>query len=76
MKRFVVLLAITGAAVLPSTALGIVHGTTPIRCVGAVAHSGGSAGGFAALDEQIANPAPGPPMPARGLEHAGDDACP
>ena len=75
MKRVVVLLAAAVALAVPSSALAIVHVTTPIVCVGAVAHSGGKAGGAEAFDEQLANPAPGPPMPARGLENSAEHTC-
>ena len=75
MKRIVALLAASAALALPSGAGAIVHLTTPIACVGAVAASGGKAGGAEAFDQQAANRAPGPPMPAQGLAHAGEHAC-
>ena len=67
MKRLVVLLVVIAALALPAAALAIVHGSTPIRCVGAVDASDGSAGGSAAAPvlTDPDNPAPNPPMPSR-----------
>jgi hypothetical protein len=67
MTRLVVLFAVVAALAVPAAAWAIVHGSTPIRCVGAVDASGGSAGGFAAAPvlTDPDNPAPNPPMPSR-----------
>lgn len=63
-----VLILLTVGLALP--ALAIVHATTPIIEAGAVGASGGAAGGVAAFDNVSETPAPGPPMPAEGKDHA------
>jgi hypothetical protein len=67
MKRLIVLLAVIAALALPTAAWAIVHGSTPIICVGAASASGGSAGGVAAAPvlTDPDNPAPDPPMPSQ-----------
>lgn len=76
MRRLVVVaLAFAVAAlILAIPAQAIVHAVTPIVCNGAVAASGGKAGGAAAFPVVSTNPSPGPPMPAQGLAHS--KACP
>ena len=65
-----VIMAVLLMLALVAPAFAIVHAVTPIRDAGAIAASGGSAGGFAALELVRSSPAPGPPMPAQGGDNA------
>lgn len=76
LRSIATFLAVVALLVLMAApAFAIVHPVTPIGCNGAVAASGGSAGGVAAFPvlANPDNPAPGPPMPAQGL--ANSSAC-